>query len=192
MITEYKISEEGRSVCIQVIRSARKSIGLEIKAGGEVFARIPARFSDWELKRFLEEHKGWIFDKLRLSRERKENRKAVEAPRMEEMTAAEIARMKERFLERVRHYSGLMGITFGRITVRNQKTRWGSCSEKGNLNFNYLLYFLPKELLDYVVVHELAHRRHMNHSGEFWAEVEKYFPEYKECRKKLKKIGINE
>ena len=192
MITEYKISEEGRSVCIQVIRSARKSIGLEIKAGGEVFARIPARFSDWELKRFLEEHKGWIFDKLRLSRERKENRKAVEAPRMEEMTAAEIARMKERFLERVRHYSGLMGITFGRITVRNQKTRWGSCSEKGNLNFNYLLYFLPKELLDYVVVHELAHRRHMNHSGEFWAEVEKYFPEYKESRKKLKKIGINE
>ena len=192
MITEYKISEEGRSVCIQVIRSARKSIGLEIKAGGEVFARIPARFSDWELKRFLEEHKGWIFDKLRLSRERKENRKAVEAPRMEEMTAAEIARMKERFLERVRHYSGLMGITFGRITVRNQKTRWGSCSEKGNLNFNYLLYFLPKELLDYVSVHELAHRRHMNHSGEFWAEVEKYFPEYKECRKKLKKIGINE
>ena len=192
MITEYKISEEGRSVCIQVIRSARKSIGLEIKAGGEVFARIPARFSDWELKRFLEEHKGWIFDKLRLSTERKENRKAVEAPRMEEMTAAEIARMKERFLERVRHYSGLMGITFGRITVRNQKTRWGSCSEKGNLNFNYLLYFLPKELLDYVVVHELAHRRHMNHSGEFWAEVEKYFPEYKECRKKLKKIGINE
>lgn len=192
MITEYKISEEGRSVCIQVIRSARKSIGLEIKAGGEVFARIPARFSDWELKRFLEEHKGWIFDKLRLSRERKENRKAVEAPRMEEMTAAEIARMKERFLERVRHYSGLMGITFGRITVRNQKTRWGSCSEKGNINFNYLLYFLPKELLDYVVVHELAHRRHMNHSGEFWAEVEKYFPEYKECRKKLKKIGINE
>ena len=192
MITEYKISEEGRSVCIQVIRSARKSIGLEIKAGGEVFARIPARFSAWELKRFLEEHKGWIFDKLRLSRERKENRKAVEAPRMEEMTAAEIARMKERFLERVRHYSGLMGITFGRITVRNQKTRWGSCSEKGNLNFNYLLYFLPKELLDYVVVHELAHRRHMNHSGEFWAEVEKYFPEYTECRKKLKKIGINE
>ena len=192
MITEYKISEEDGSVCIQVIRSARKSIGLEIKAGGEVFARIPARLSDRELKRFLQEHKGWIFDKLRLSRERKENRKSVEAPRMEEMTAAEIARMKERFLERVRHYSGLMGITFGRITVRNQKTRWGSCSEKGNLNFNYLLYFLPKELLDYVVVHELAHRRHMNHSGEFWAEVGKYFPEYKECRKKLKKIGINE
>ena len=187
MITEYKISEEGRSVCIQVIRSARKSIGLEIKAGGEVFARIPARFSDWELKRFLEEHKGWIFDKLRLSRERKENRKAVEAPRMEEMTAAEIARMKERFLERVRHYSGLMGITFGRITVRNQKTRWGSCSEKGNINFNYLLYFLPKELLDYVVVHELAHRREMNHSDRFWAEVERILPDYRERRKELKK-----
>ena len=186
MITEYKISEEDGSVCIQVIRSARKSIGLEIKAGGEVFARIPARLSDRELKRFLQEHKGWIFDKLRLSRERKENRKAVEAPRMEEMTAAEIARMKERFLERVRHYSGLMGITFGRITVRNQKTRWGSCSEKGNLNFNYLLYFLPEELLDYVVVHELAHIRHKDHSPAFYDCIARILPDWRERRALLR------
>lgn len=83
-----------------------------------------------------------------------------------------------------------MGITYGRITIRNQKTRWGSCSAKGNLNFNYQLYYLPEEFLDYVVVHELAHRRHMNHSAAFWEEVGRYYPNYKECRKRLKEITI--
>ncbi len=190
MIIQYKISGEGKEALIQVIRSARKSIGLEVRAGGEVFARIPGRLSDRELKKFLEEHKGWIFDKVRLSEEREEKRKAVDAPRLGEMTAAQTVRMKERFLERVRHYSGLMGVAVGRVTVRSQKSRWGSCSAKGNLNFNYLLYFLPEELLDYVVVHELAHRRHMNHSGEFWEEVGRYFPDYKRCRRELKEIKL--
>lgn len=190
MITEYKMSGESTEVCIRVIRSARKSIGLEVRADGEVLARIPGRLSDRELKKFLEGHKGWIFDKVRLSGERKENRTTVNAPLMEEMTAAETEGMKKRFLERTRHYSSLMGVTFGRITVRNQKTRWGSCSAKGNLNFNYLLYFLPEELLDYVVVHELAHRKHMDHSAEFWAEVGRFFPDYKRCRKKLKETWI--
>lgn len=63
-------------------------------------------------------------------------------------------------------------------------------SAKGNLNFNYQIYYLPDELLDYVVVHELAHRRHMNHSDEFWREVEKYFPMYRQCRKRLKEIRL--
>lgn len=81
-------------------------------------------------------------------------------------------------------------ITVGRITIRNQKTRWGSCSSAGNVNFNYQLYYLPDELLDYVVVHELAHRRHMNHSKEFWSEVARYCPDYRARRKQLKEYQL--
>lgn len=92
----------------------------------------------------------------------------------------------------MRDYCVKMGVTVGKITIRNQKTRWGSCSAKGNVNFNYQRYYLSDEILDYVVVHELAHRRHMNHSPAFWAEVEKYCPQYKKYREQLKEIKMVE
>lgn len=190
MITEYNISKDSTDICIKVIRSARKSIGLEVAADGSVSARIPGRLSDRELRRFLEEHKEWVFKKLKLLKDRQKNRETSQAVPVEELKAEDIEKIKTRFSERVEHYSGLMGVTYGRITIRNQKTRWGSCSAKGNLNFNYQLYYLPEELLDYVVVHELAHRRHMDHSAAFWEEVGRYCPDYKECRKRLKGIGI--
>lgn len=92
-------------------------------------------------------------------------------------------------LERVRYYAPLIGVTYGRITVRNQKTRWGSCSEKGNLNFNCLLVMTPPEVLDAVIVHELCHRKHMNHSKAFYEEVYRVFPEYDKWDKWLKENG---
>ena len=83
-----------------------------------------------------------------------------------------------------------MGVDYGRITIREQKTRWGSCSSKGNLNFNWKLVLLAPELLDYVVVHELAHRREMNHSKNFWKIVEAELPDYREQRRRLKECRI--
>ncbi len=93
---------------------------------------------------------------------------------------------------RVKEYAEIIGVSYGRITIRNQKTRWGSCSSKGNLNFNCQLMRLPEELRDYVIIHELCHRKEMNHSAKFWSEVEKYCPDYKALRKKLKAEMIYE
>ena len=91
--------------------------------------------------------------------------------------------------ERTAYFSKKIGVSYGGITIRNQKTRWGSCSSKGNLNFNCLLMLTPPEIQDYVVVHELCHRKEMNHSDRFWKEVEKILPDYKERRFWLKEHG---
>ena len=91
--------------------------------------------------------------------------------------------------ERVKYFAPIVGVNYSRITIRNQKTKWGSCSSKGGLNFNCLLMLAPPEVIDYVVVHELCHRKEMNHSQAFWAEVEKVLPNYKSAKKWLKDNG---
>ena len=91
--------------------------------------------------------------------------------------------------ERTAYFAAKIGVSYGGITIRNQKTRWGSCSSIGNLNFNCLLMLTPPEIQDYVVVHELCHRKEMNHSDRFWKEVEKILPDYKERKAWLKEHG---
>ena len=91
--------------------------------------------------------------------------------------------------ERVRYYAPLVGVSFGCITIRNQRSRWGSCSAKGNLNFNCLLMLAPPEVIDSVVVHELCHRKEMNHSKAFYAEVLRVFPDCWKWDKWLKENG---
>lgn len=99
----------------------------------------------------------------------------------------EIAR--DIFCRKTEYYARIMGVTYGRISIREQKTRWGSCSSRGNLNFNWRLILAPEEVLDYVVVHELAHRREMNHSKAFYAVVESVLPHYHAARKWLRNNG---
>lgn len=103
-----------------------------------------------------------------------------------------VAVAKRYIPERVAYWADIIGVTYGRISIRQQKTRWGSCSGEGNLNFNCLLMQMPKEIIDYVIVHELCHRKQMNHSKLFWAEVAKILPDYKERRKALKEYRITE
>lgn len=93
---------------------------------------------------------------------------------------------RQKFPVRTKYWAKIIGVDYGRITIRGQKTRWGSCSGKGNLNFNWKLLMLPEELMDYVIVHELAHRIEMNHSYRFWEIVETILPDYKGLRRKLK------
>lgn len=107
----------------------------------------------------------------------------------EEMRKDGVKKALKLIPERVEYFAGLMGVSYGRITIREQKTRWGSCSCKGNLNFNWKLMLMPPEILDYVVVHELAHRKEMNHSRDFWKIVEQVLPDYQERRKRLRELA---
>ena len=175
-------------IIYKLVRSSRKTLAVEIKGDGQVIVRAPYRISKREIERFVTEKADWIEKHLKTIRERQAARPAVK-----KLTAAEIQELADvamkDFPERVRRFAPQVGVTYGRITIRNQKTRWGSCSSKGNLNFNCLLMLAPSEVRDYVVVHELCHRLEMNHSPRFWAEVERILPDYKARIKWLKEHG---
>lgn len=173
-------------ITYQWIRSRRKMIAIQIDREGQVIVRTPYGITKRQVEEFLDEKKDWILQ----TRQRVEKRKTEQIPISEEVRREGIERAKRIFPERTAYFAKRMGVDYGRITIREQKTRWGSCSSKGNLNFNWKLILLAPELLDYVVVHELAHRREMNHSKNFWKIVEAELPDYRERRRRLKECRI--
>lgn len=118
-----------------------------------------------------------------------ENLHAAESRRLKAMENRYREAARARFESRVAYYHRRTGGSYTSITVRDQKSRWGSCSSRGTLSFNYRLIFAPPVILDYVVVHELCHLTHMNHSKDFWNMVAGFMPEYKEYRKWLRDHG---
>ena len=163
-----------------LIRSARKTLALQIHPDGSVIVRAPLKMPAKDIHAFLEEKSEWIAKHL--------PKTAVTPFTQEELRQlAEAA--KQDLPRRVQYFAPLIGVTYGRITIRSQRSRWGSCSSKGNLNFNCLLMLCPEEVRDYVVVHELCHRIEMNHSPKFWAQVERVCPNYRVHRKWLKDHG---
>ena len=90
--------------------------------------------------------------------------------------------------ERLEYWNGFYNLKYNRVSIKNQKTCWGSCSGKNNLNFNYKIIFLPQPLMDYVIIHELCHLKEMNHSRAFWGHVAKTVPDHKEKRRHLRKM----
>ncbi|MGI6071712.1 MAG: M48 family metallopeptidase [Lachnospiraceae bacterium] len=171
----------------KVVRSGRRTMGLELKSDG-LIVRIPYYVTDREAERFVKGNVKWIERRLAKLNEREallSNASALTAEEIRELAkqAAEV------IPERVAYYAPLIGVEYGRITIRSQKTRWGSCSRKGNLNFNCLLMLAPPQVIDSVVVHELCHLKEMNHSKRFYKEVLRVFPEYKIWQKWLKENG---
>ena len=94
-------------------------------------------------------------------------------------------------VDRANRYAEIYKYRFNKITIKNQKTRWGSCSKKRNLNFNYRILFLPEEIRDYIVVHEICHLKELNHSRKFWALVAQVFPNHKEIKRELRDKGLS-
>ena len=172
---------------MEIVRSNRRTISIEVRPSG-IIVRAPRRMSSQEMSAFVLKKKSWIEKHWSQMQERQQTREQQGA-----YTAEELKALAEKALvvipEKVRHYAPLVGVDYGRITIRSQRTRWGSCSGKGNLNFNCLLLLTPPEVIDYVIVHELCHLIHLDHSLAFWAEVEKYMPDYKQRKAWLAENG---
>ena len=177
---------------IVLIRSDRRNFAIEIGRDKKVKVRVPRRASKAQIEGLLKEKQDWILRTL----DKIDKRNAIEKSeenQIEKLEPEEVKRLKkearERLTELTEYWAGRMGISYGRISIRGQKTRWGSCSSKGNLNYNYLLMLCPDEVAEYVVIHELCHRIHMNHSKEFWNKIEEFCPRYKIAKKWLKRNG---
>ena len=172
---------------VKILRSRRRTAAIQITPQGEVVFRAPLNMPRREIERILTERRDWIDRKLSAVREDAAAGRA--APLSQEDLAALARQAKQFLMPLVEQYAARMGVTYGKITIRCQQTRWGSCSSKGNLSFNCLLMLSPPRVQTYVVVHELSHRKHMDHSPAFWAEVEAILPDYRESVRWLKTNG---
>jgi len=167
----------------RVIRSDRRTVSIKIEGDG-VVVRAPKYASDRQIREIVESKAAWIAEQLA---------KREQEKKLPRLTDADIQLLADQALEdipaRVKRFAPLVGVTYGNITIRNQRSRWGSCSSQGNLNFNCLLMLTPPAVRDYVVVHELCHRKEMNHSAAFWAQVARVMPDYKTHLRWLKTHG---
>lgn len=169
----------------RVIRSNRKTASIQITSDGEVLVRCPKFMRENNIEKLLKEKSKWIHAQLC------NFQKDASLPPFSDTELKQLAQQaKTEISEHASRLSKQMGLTYGRITIRCQRSRWGSCSSAGNLNFNCLLMLAPPEVREYVIIHELCHRREMNHSPAFWKEVETYQPDYRIHRAWLKEEGI--
>ena len=171
---------------VKVIRSGRKTLAVQVLEDGSIQVRAPYRTTDDMIRRFLDEHREWIMKHAEQNRARSTNKGPA-------FTDGEIRSMAEettRFLSAlINEYAARLGVHPANVTVRKQKTRWGSCSSKSNLNFNCLLARAPEQVRRYVVIHELCHLKEMNHSPAFWRLVASQMPDYQKAKEWLKTEG---
>ena len=155
---------------LRIVRSRRKTLALQVLPTGEIVARAPLRLPERDIHAFAEQHAAWL--EAAVARARAGSRAAQQAGILSE---AELQRLRTAaqadLTERVTRLAARMGVDFAGITICAQRTRWGSCSARGSLSFNCLLMLAPPEVREYVAVHELCHRKQMNHSAAFWREV---------------------
>ncbi len=189
MANEKKnIEVDGRSLAYELCRHHRaKRVSVRVRPGtggvGRVVLTVPRRGSVRIGEDFLRRHAEWVFEQV--------GRLAGRESALTRSDPAEYRKRHDEALgfvrERVEHWNRLYGFTYGIITIRDQKTRWGSCSRSGNLSFSWKLLLLPERLADYVVVHELCHLAEFNHSNRFWALVARTIPEYQHIARELRK-----
>lgn len=175
---------------VEVRRSKRKSAAIKITADMQIVVYVPLYVSDNEIERMVISKSKWIDEHML-----KVQSTIDERSKLEKITFEQVKELADQAVEyipkRVKYYAENENFVYNKITIKNLVSRWGSCSTKGNLNFNCLLMLTPDYVIDYIVVHELCHLREMNHSEKFWAEVEKIMPDYQRAVLWLKQNGGN-
>lgn len=166
----------------EIIYSGRRTLSLCVKEG-KLIVRAPYGTKHNKIDEAVASHKDWAEKHIEKQMARNKKYQGL----TEENIKALRKKAKQTLREKADYYSNIMGIKYGRITITGAKTRFGSCSSKGDLSFSYRLMLYPEEAVDYVVVHELAHIIELNHSPAFYRIVESVMPDYKERRKLLKK-----
>ena len=176
-----------------LIRTSRKTIAIQITLDGDVTVRAPKDCDKEEIDDLIRDRKEWIEEKRSefLAEKKERERRQEQFPEITPESEIEFRRLaKEKIRSRVAFFAERVGVDYGKITIKDTKSRWGSCSYQGNLNFCWRLVLAPDEVLDYIVVHELCHRLEMNHSERFWAEVGRVLPEYEKSKEWLKENGL--
>lgn len=179
MDMEYEIRESARA----------KRVSISVHPDGRVVALKPKRVSYAVVEAFIRTKAAWIEDARRVVLRRSGGVPPTTLPRPRKGSVAykeAVARARTLATERLKYFNTMYGYSYGAISIRNQKTRWGSCSAENNLSFNYKIAFLPPELADYIIVHELCHTREHNHSARFWALVARTIPNHVALRKTIR------
>jgi len=165
-------------------RSARaKRLRIQIESNATVTVVAPHRLGVGAIERFVHEQRLWI---ARQVLKQKRQQKVC----LEGSFEQHKARAKKFVRDRVKHFAALHGFEYGRISVKQTTSQWGSCSAEKNLSFSYKIYFLPPELADYVIIHELCHTRHMNHGKPFHGLMGQVLPAYRARRARLKRYSL--
>lgn len=176
-----------------IVRSKRKSIGFQVKAGGEIIVKLPKHLPASAAIPVIDEHADWIYKAWLRQKDKQDMTQAREDekndPRLAYLEKKYRNAARQYIYERVEYYLPYTGGNYTSIRIGDQKTRWGSCSSNKTLSFSWRLMLAPPRVLDYVVIHELCHLTHMDHSREFWALVASVDPDYKEHRQWLKDNG---
>lgn len=176
---------EDLKIPIVLNRAKRKTLSVTVTPDGSLLIKAPERMPEMEIERFLGQRRYWIYKQTKHMLETS----ADKVYRSDE----EIIKLRQQarviLTDRTDYYKAMVGVDYKRLRIGDQKTRWGSCSSKGTISYNWRLILMPEEIMDYVVVHELCHLREMNHSRKFWEYVSKIMPDYESKRKWLKENG---
>jgi predicted metal-dependent hydrolase len=173
---EYRVRKHRRA----------KRMKIAISCDGNCTVTLPWRMGLWNAEKFVQQNSKWVLEKIEVMK--KKGRQSIfsrhnnqEYLKLREYARNFVAKLLEKYAEIYR-------FEYKKVAIRNQKTRWGSCSKKGNLNFNYKIMLLPERHADYIIVHELCHLKEFNHSRRFWELVSQTVPEYKKIIKQLKTL----